>query len=145
MTNNLDTLKSLTQTTRDSVEGYKKAIEKAESPAIKSALQNRCQSRERVLEQLNAELEKNGCERVTDNSMASDAHQMFMSIADAFESGDEAAIERVEEGEDYIAGKFREAMEDGEVDPSFRQVIQQAYQDVQAGERFSDMLDKQYS
>lgn len=143
--NKIDTLQSLTQTTYDSVEGYRKAIDTANSPAIKSALQNRLNSRERTLETLNSALEANGGKRVTSTSATASAHQMFMSIADAFEDSDENAIERVEEGEDYIVGQFKDALEDNVVDTALRSVIETAYQDVRSGERFSDMMEKQYA
>ena len=42
--------KSLTDTTFDSVEGYRQAGEKADSPQLKQALQQRCQSREQTLQ-----------------------------------------------------------------------------------------------
>lgn len=142
---NINTLKSLTQTTYDSVEGYRKAIDKAESPALKSALERRLNSREQTLSKLNSALESNGEQRITSTSVAGSAHQTFMSIADAFENGNEAAVERVEEGEDYIAGEFRDALNDNEWDASVRTVVQQAAQEVFEGERFSDMLEKQYA
>ena len=143
--NKIDTLQSLTQTTYDSVEGYRKAIETAESPAIKSALQHRLSSREKTLEMLNSSLESNGGDRVNSTSATASAHQMFMSIADAFEDSNEAAIERVEEGEDYIAGQFKDALEDNDIEPAFRSVIETAYQDVREGERFSDMMEREYA
>lgn len=142
---NISTLKSLTQTTYDSVEGYRKAVDKADSPALKDALNRRLNSREQTLSKLNSALESNGEERITSSSMTASAHQTFMSIADSFENGNEAAIERVEEGEDYIAGKFRDALEDDNLDASFRSLIQQTYQEISEGERFSDMLEKQYA
>ncbi|MEE4199923.1 ferritin-like domain-containing protein [Erythrobacter sp.] len=145
MTNNISTVKDLTQTTYDSVEGYRKAIEKAESPALKNALNERLQSRQETLTKLNSLLMSNGEERIDSSSVTASTHQTFMNIADAFENGNEAAVERVEEGEDYIAGKFRDALEDNDIDPAFRSVIQQAYQEISAGERFSDMLEKQYA
>ena len=143
--NNIQTLKSLTQTVFDSVEGYRKAIDKAESPAIKSALQNRLTSRQTTLAELNRALETNGGERVTDTSVTETAHQMFIKIADAFEDGNEAPIERVEEGEDYLVGQFRDALENETIDPAFRPVIEMAYREVREGARFSDMLEKQYA
>jgi uncharacterized protein (TIGR02284 family) len=144
MTNSIDTLKDLTQTTYDSIEGYRKAIEKAESPALKSALENRLNSRQSTLSKLNDTLVSNGGERIESSSMTASAHQTFLNIADSFENGNEAAVERVEEGEDYIAGQFRNALEDNDMTPEFRSVVQQAYQEISAGERFSDMLEKQY-
>ncbi|AWW74379.1 hypothetical protein CD351_08065 [Erythrobacter sp. KY5] len=142
---NISTLKSLTQTTFDSVEGYRKAVDKADSPALKDALNRRLTSREQTLSKLNSALESNGEERITSSSMTASTHQTFMSIADSFENGNEAAVERVEEGEDYIAGQFRDALEDDDLDASFRSLIQQTYQEISEGERFSDMLEKQYA
>lgn len=142
---NIDTLKSLTQTTYDSVEGYRRAIDKADSPALKSALERRLNSREQTLSRLNSTLDACGEGRITSTSMSGATHQTFMSIADAFENGNEAAVERVEEGEDYIAGQFRDALNDNQFDSSVLTVVQQAAQEVCEGERFSDMLEKQYA
>lgn len=141
----LSTLKSLTQTTYDSVEGYRKAIDKAESPALKGAFERRLNARRDTLTMLNTSLEANGEARIESASISGQAHQAFMSIADAFENGNEAAVERVEEGEDYIAGQFRDALKDNDMDPQVRTVIEQASREVCAGERFSDMLEKQYA
>lgn len=144
--NNIKILKKLTQTTFDSVEGYRKAIEKADSPALKSALERRLNSREQTLEKLNSALAGRGEDRITSVSMTGTAHQMFMSIADTFADSNEAAAERVEEGEDYLAEQFREALKDSaQMEQPIKLVIEQAYQEVREGERFSDMLEKQYA
>lgn len=140
----LSTFKDLTQTTYDSVQGYQAAIEKAESPHLKQALQERCEQRQDSLQTLNSTLRQFGEEPVMSESMSASAHQTFMSIADAFESGNEAAAERVEEGEDYLAGKFRDALEDNDLDPAIRQTVQKVYSEIQAGERFGDRIEMQY-
>ena len=136
--------KSLTDTTFDSVEGYRQAGDKAESPQLKQALQQRCQSREQTLQQMNAELQRQGDELVTKGTMTGEAHQMWQSIASAFESNDEAAAERVEEGEDYIKGKFEQALESDQLEAQERAIVQQAYAEICEGERFGDMIAKQY-
>ena len=138
------TFKSLTDTTFDSVEGYRKAAEKADSPQLKQALNQRLQQREQTLRQMNAELERQGDDVVTKGTLTGEAHQMFASISDMFESGDEAAAERVEEGEDYIAKKFKEALEDDDLEAQERAVVQQCYSEICEGERFGDMIAKQY-
>tara|TARA_B100000378_G_C17873274_1_gene352847 strand:+ start:228 stop:659 length:432 start_codon:yes stop_codon:yes gene_type:complete len=138
------TFKSLTDTTFDSVEGYRKAAEKADSPQLKQALNQRLQQREQTLRQMNAELERQGDELVTKGTMAGEAHQMFASISDMFESGDEAAAERVEEGEDYIKNKFQQALESDQLEVQERAVVQQAYSEICAGERFGDFAAKQF-
>ncbi|RJY08372.1 ferritin-like domain-containing protein [Aurantiacibacter aquimixticola] len=137
-------LKTLTDTAFDSVEGYRKAAEKAESPQLKQALQQRAQQREQTVQQMNAEIARQGGELVTKGTMTGEAHQMWMSITDAFENGDEAAAERVEEGEDYLKGKFESALEDDDLDPQSRSVVQQCYAEISEGEQFGDMISKQY-
>ncbi|EDL47972.1 PA2169 family four-helix-bundle protein [Erythrobacter sp. SD-21] len=136
--------KSLTDTTFDSVEGYRQAGEKADSPQLKQALQQRCNQRESTLRQMNAELERQGDGLVTTGSMTGEAHQMWQSISSAFESDDEAAAERVEEGEDYIKGKFEEALEGNQLEAQERAVVEQAYNEICEGERFGDMIAQQY-
>ncbi|KWV92697.1 PA2169 family four-helix-bundle protein [Erythrobacter sp. YT30] len=144
--NNINTLKKLTQTTFDSVEGYRKAIDKAESPALKSAFERRLNSREETLTKLNNALAGRGEDRIDSASVSGTAHQTFFSIADAFSDSNEAAIERVEEGEDYLAEQFRDVLkDDAEMDQSIKMVIEQAYEEVREGERFTDMLEKQYA
>ncbi|WP_435202252.1 ferritin-like domain-containing protein [Qipengyuania sp. 902] len=138
------TFKSLTDTTFDSVEGYRKAAEKADSPQLQQALNQRLQQREETLRQMNAELERQGDDLVTKGTMTGEAHQMFASISDMFESGDEAAAERVEEGEDYIKNKFQEAIESNQLEAQERAVVEQCYNEICEGEQFGDMIEKQY-
>ena len=138
------TFKSLTDTTFDSVEGYRKAAEKADSPQLKQALNQRLQQREQTLRQMNAELERQGDDLVTKGTLTGEAHQMFASISDMFESGDEAAAERVEEGEDYIKNKFQEAIESNQLEAQERAVVEQCYNEICEGEQFGDMIEKQY-
>ena len=138
------TFKSLTDTTFDSVEGYRKAAEKADSPQLKQALNQRLQQREQTLRQMNAELERQGDELVTKGTLTGEAHQMFASISDMFESGDEAAAERVEEGEDYIKNKFQEAIESNQLEAQERAVVERCYNEICEGEQFGDMIEKQY-
>ena len=136
--------KSLTDTTFDSVEGYRQAAEKADSPQLKQALQSRCEARGQTLRQMNAELERQGDELVTKGTVTGEAHQMWQSISSLFENDDEAASERVEEGEDYIKGKFQEALDSDQLEAQERAIVQQCYAEICEGERFGDMIEKQY-
>ncbi|MHA6333946.1 ferritin-like domain-containing protein [Qipengyuania sp. CAU 1752] len=138
-------LKTLADTTCDSVKGYKQCAEKANDPAIKQALQQRGQQREQTLGMLNAEIARQGGEPVTDGTISGGAHRIWTTITSAFENNDEAVAERIEEGEDYIAGKFQEALDNADLDPQSRQVVQQCAAEIQQGERFGDMLEQQNS
>ncbi|RVQ67835.1 PA2169 family four-helix-bundle protein [Croceicoccus ponticola] len=137
-------LKTLTDTTYDSIEGYRKAAEKADSPQLKQALNQRLQQREQTLATLNAELQRSGEELVTKGTLMGDAHRLWLSIADTFENGDEAAAERVEEGEDYLKAKFQSALDADDLAPQERAVIQQCYAEICEGERFADTISQQY-
>lgn len=136
--------KSLTDTTFDSVEGYRQAADKADSPQLTQALNQRCQQREQTLQQMNAELQRQGDELVTKGTLTGEAHQMWQSISSAFESDDEAAAERVQEGEDYIKGKFQEALEGNQLEAQERAIVERCYNEICEGERFGDMIEKQY-
>ena len=138
------TFKSLVDTTFDSVEGYRTAAEKADSAQLKQALGQRLQQREQTLAQLNAQLQQQGDELVTKGTLTGEAHQMWASITDMFENGDEAAAERVEEGEDYLKGKFESALDSDNLEPAERQVVQQCFSEVCEGEKFGDLIEKQY-
>ncbi|QFT77480.1 PA2169 family four-helix-bundle protein [Erythrobacter sp. THAF29] len=142
---NTDVLKDLTQTTYDSVEGYRKAAEKTENTAIRRAFERRAEQRSRILENLNGALKTNGEKPVTSISMAGSVHQTFLKITEAIGDSTEAAIERVEEGEDYIANKFDDALKRDDLDAETRSLIEMAFRDIRDGERFSDMLEENYA
>jgi uncharacterized protein (TIGR02284 family) len=137
-------LKTLTDTTYDSIEGYRKAAEKADSPQLKQSLNERLHKREQTLATLNAALERKGEELVTKGSLTGDLHRLWLGITDAFESGDEAAAERVEEGEDYLKAKFEAALKNDDLDAQDRSVIQQCYAEISEGESFGDSIARQY-
>ena len=141
---NSTAFKSLPDTTFDSVEGYRKAHEKAKSTQLKQTLQQRLDKRLQTLGTLNAQLERQGDELVTKGTATGGLHRLWVDITDLFESGDEAAAERVEEGEDYLKEKFEAALKDDDLEPGERAVVEQCFAEIQEGERFGDMVAKQY-
>lgn len=137
-------IRTLTDTAFDSIEGYRKAEAKADSPALKQAISERLSKREQTVARLNAELERRGEELVTKGTVTGEFHQMWLGITDAFEDGDEAAAERIEEGEDYLKGKFEAALRDENLDPGEREVLDQCYAEICEGERFGDVIEDLY-
>jgi uncharacterized protein (TIGR02284 family) len=144
---NISKLKDLTQLTYDSVEGYRKAYEKAENPAFKSAIERRMNSRSKTYSNLNTALTTRGGESISSVSTGGSIHQTFLKISEAFSDGDDAAAERIEEGEEYLADQFRDALKDHDFadDASLRMLIEETYGEVHEGERFGEMVEKQYS
>ncbi|NNC71788.1 MAG: PA2169 family four-helix-bundle protein [Sphingomonadaceae bacterium] len=141
MTKGLSKLESLTDTALDSAIGYEKAAEKAESASLTQTLQEQAGKRRQLVNDLNAEIVRLGGEARESRTFTGTVHHIWTDLSGLFENGDEAAAERVEEGEDYIAKKFEEALEHGEFDPQTRTVIERACAEVKEGERLTDRLE----
>lgn len=137
-------LQSLTQVTIDSVKGFESAAQTAKDPKLQSILRECATKRQSVVERLNSEIVRLGGERQTSGSAAGSAHNVFTRISDAFGSGDEQATDRVEEGEEYLEKKYRDALDDGDFSPETRQVVQAAHAEVQEGKRLAERLEDQY-
>ena len=144
--NNIELLKDLTQTTYDSVEGYRKAAETAEKSAFKKAFERRRNMRAKTLQHLNNALLANSQPPITDTSVQGEAHQLFLTLTDTFADGDSAIIARVEEGERYITNKFENALaDDSGITPSIRLSLREAFRDISEGEKFSAMLEEEFA
>ena len=138
------TLQTLTDTAIDSLKGYEMAAEKATSPALKQVLTEQAARRRKTVDMLKAEVTRQGGTLTTEGTVTGDLHRMWTKITDLFERSDEAVTERVEEGEDYISQKFWHALDKGDLDPESRAVVQRAYDEIYAGEKLSDRLEKAY-
>jgi uncharacterized protein (TIGR02284 family) len=144
MTSNKTTLETLIDTTYDSVAGYRKAAELAHSPQLRQALVNQADKRQQTLDAMNQELVRLGGELVTKGTAAGGLHRLWLDLTAMFENGDEAAIERVDEGEEYLAEKFDAALETDGLDPQTRAVIERGLAEVREGVRLADQLERQY-
>ncbi|MFL0356928.1 PA2169 family four-helix-bundle protein [Erythrobacter sp. GH1-10] len=142
---NINILKDLTQYTYDSVEGYRNAAKKAESAALRQALERRTDQRWQTLERLNGALQSNGESTVNNASTTGTIHQTFLKVIDALGDSDRAAVKHVEMGEDFLANQFDEALKRDDLDTGMRSLIESVFKDIREGERFTDMLEKQYA
>lgn len=133
-------LESLIDTVYDSVEGYRKAADVARSDQIRSVFETQRARRQQTLDSLNAELVRLGGSLVTHGTLSGSLHRVWVDITSLFGSDDKTAVERVEEGEDYLARKFEEALEHADLDPQTRSVIQSAYAEIRQDERLADRL-----
>ncbi|MCL6249785.1 PA2169 family four-helix-bundle protein [Altererythrobacter sp. KTW20L] len=144
MTSGKTTLETLIDTTYDSVTGYRKAAELAKSPQLQQVLMSQADKRQQTLDVMNQELVRLGGELVTKGTAAGGLHRLWLNLTAMFENGDEAAVERVDEGEEYLAGKFDAALETDSLDPQTRAVIERGRAEVREGERLADQLERQY-
>ena len=137
-------LTSLVQMTIDSAEGYERAAENAKAPELKQVLRDQAAKRRQLVADLNPELVRLGGERQERGTTTGAAHQIWTRISTAFKDKDEAAAERVEEGEDYLEKQFREALGRKDWDPATLRVLQEAHARVKEGERLTDRLEDRY-
>lgn len=141
---NKTALETLIDTTYDSIEGYRKAGETAQSPELKRILAEQATKRQATLDGLNSELTRLGGTLMTKGTAAGGLHRLWLDITNLFESGDKAAVQRVEEGEDYLADKFEEVLKRTDLDPATRSAVETALNEIRQGERLTDRLADHY-
>lgn len=133
MGHDIPTLNSLIATTLDSCEGYRRAAEESENQTHRSLFLDFAGERERVVRDLQAQVQALGGEPEDDGTILAAAHRAFLSLRDAISSRDDAAVvAEVERGEDHIKAKYEAAL-DGRLDPTVEDVVRRAYQSVRAG------------
>lgn len=127
-------LNGLIKTTLDSVKGFKDAAKDAESTQFSSMFADFARERSEAATALQAEVSRLGGDPEDDSSFLAAAHRTFMDLKQAVTGKDDkAVVQEVERGEDYLKGKFQEALSNADLDPTSRGVVERAYRSVQAG------------
>lgn len=127
-------LNTLIRTTIDSARGFADASEEDSNARHSQFFGEMASERSQVVMQLQTQVTALGGEPEDSSSFTAAAHRGFMDLKQAvMGNSDEAIVEEVERGEDYLKAKYEAALQDGELSPETRQVIQQAYQSVRKG------------
>jgi len=126
-------INSLVETTIDSADGYAEAAKDADSARYKTLFQQRAQERRSVASDLQDEVRRLGGEPKDDGTILAAAHRAFVNLRDALSKGDEAVINEVESGEDFIKAKYEKALQDNDVDAQTRAAIEKAWTSVKSG------------
>lgn len=131
----ITTLNTLTATLIDSVTGFEDAAANIEGTSrLQQLFRERASERRRVVEDLRAEVRRLGGNPEDGGSFLGKAHQRFLDLKAMVTGHDEqAVINEVERGEDYLKEKFETALESGNFASETRAVVEQAYQSVRAG------------
>lgn len=131
----ISTLNSLITTTIDSCDGFERAAEDADSGRFTEMFREFATERRAVVSRLQQQVRSLGGEPNDDGSLTADLHRRWMDLRTAITGGggDKAVIEEVERGEDYIKGKYETALQDQQLTPETRRVIEEAYQSVRRG------------
>jgi len=124
---------TLIATTLDSMKGYKEASEDSET-ANAAFFCEMADERSKVASTLQAHVASLGGDPEDDSTVSGALHRGFMNLRELVSARDEKAIvAEVERGEDYIKAKYSTALEDGDVSPQTKAVIEQAYASIVSG------------
>ncbi len=130
----ISTLNTLIETTIDSVTGYEDSAQNIENERFREIFRQRADERQRVVEELRAEVRRLGADPEESGSFLGKAHQRFEDLKAAVTGRDEQAIiNEVERGEDYLKEKFETALNNADLPAESRTVIERAYQSVRQG------------
>jgi uncharacterized protein (TIGR02284 family) len=130
----ISTLNDLIQTTIDSVNGYEDAAANSEAGRFQQMFRERASERQRVVQDLRAEVRRLGGEPEEGGSFMGKTHQRFLDLKSAITGRDEKAIiNEVERGEDHIKAKFESALEGGKLSGESRTAVERCYQSIRAG------------
>lgn len=131
---NITTLNTLTATVIDSIKGYEDAASNTENSRFQQLFRERASERQQVVEQLRSEVRRLGGEPEDDGSFMGATHQRFLDLKAAITGrDDQAIINEVERGEDYLKEKFEAALNSGHLSGESRTVVERCYQSVREG------------
>ena len=107
-------LNSLITTTIDSANGFERAAEDADSGRFASVFRDFGVERRQVVAELQQTVRALGGTPNDDGSLKADLHRRWVDLRAAISSDgdDQAVINEVERGEDYIKAKYEEALAD---------------------------------
>ena len=133
-TENTTILKTLTSTLNDSVNGYREAAEHAEGSQFQQIFRDNAAERARVAGELQGEVRRLGATPDEDGTMLGKTHQVFLDLkAAVIGRDDQAIVNEVERGEDYLKEKFETALADTNLAAESRTIVERAYQSVRKG------------
>ena len=126
-------LNTLIETTLDSADNFEKAADLARNPRFQSLFRDRAQGRQKLAEDLKAEVRTFGAEPWDKGSFRGLAQRTFLDLRDRIGGkSDKPVIEAMEREDDFIANQFAEAAHDDQLPEAARQVVERAQGALQA-------------
>ena len=127
-------LNTLIGTLLDSVEGYRHAGEGVERADLASKFTARATEREGAVRALQAAVTAQGGTPEDDATVLGGIHRAFLGLKEAVTGHDDQAIvNEVERGEDYLKGKFETALQADDLGAETRSAIGAAWDSVKSG------------
>lgn len=126
-------LNHLIEVTIDSMLGYAEAANDAHRAELKDLFGRRAEERQGIAAKLQEQVRTLGGTPSDEGTLAATVHRVFVDLRAALNKGDEAVVKEVERGEDHIKSKYETLLQDDDLTPATRMVIQDAYQLVLQG------------
>jgi len=139
---NVKILNSVTKTLIDSCKGYETCVDVSDdSYALRTEFQRRKGERDELVQEFQTQVRAFGGEPEDCGSMSGAVHRGFTRFSSVFRDDEAAAISALDDGEEFLAEKIEDKLEDHDLAPQTRQLLQKAMTSAKSGERFADMLD----
>ena len=130
----ISTLNTLIATTIDSINGYEDAAGHSEAGRFQQIFRDRASERQRIVEDLRAEVRRLGGDPEDAGSFLGKAHQAFFGLKAAVTGRDEQSIiNEVERGEDYLKEKWQAALQSGDLRGPTHDLVERCYQSIKSG------------
>lgn len=130
----ISTLNTLIATTIDSITGYENSAKDIDNQRFAEIFRERANERQQVVEDLRSEVRRLGGDPEDSGSFMGKTHQRFEDLKAAITGKDEqAVINEVERGEDYLKEKFEAALGSDTLSGEARSVVERCYQSVRSG------------
>ena len=126
-------LNGLIETTLDSADGYREAAKETDNAGFRALFEQRSFERQKVASELQGTVRQLGGDPEDDGTVLAKAHRAFLDVKHAILKDEQAVVNSVENGEDFIKGKFETALEDSKVSATTRETIRRAYATVKDG------------
>ena len=127
-------LNTLIATLIDSVDGYQKAAADTTNPRFAEMFNARARERQSAVTSLQAVVARLGGNPEDDGTTAGAIHRGWINLKEAVMGrDDEAIINSVESGEDYLKEKFETVLEHKDLPLEARSAVDEAWQSVRAG------------
>ena len=128
------TLNTLIATLIDSVTGYEDAASNSDGNRFAEMFRERASERRQCVEDLRAEVSRLGGDPEDDGSFMGKTHQRFLDLKAAVTGrDDQAIINEVERGEDYLKEKFETALNSDHLTGESRAAVERVFQSVRSG------------
>lgn len=137
----IDALNDITKVLIDSQKGYEKAYEMTgETYALKPQFLHRAQERSKLIDRFQTQVRSLGGEPQTEGGMLGGAHRGWMKFTSLFQDDEKAALESIDDGEEYLAEQVEQRLQRDDIHGETRALLTAAYQSARQGEAFADAL-----